>query len=128
MFKHLNAILYKTGSDIENINEDGEFVPYMVQRWCSMHSTAVTSLVNETTNRYWSVLDDKKAWYTAMDTVIPKCKFKKIVYLKKSKKDVEVKEKEYLQKVASSLEISTRELINYIRDNNLKITLPKNNE
>lgn len=128
MFNHLNSILYKSKSEITSINEDSDFVPFMVQRWCSMHSTAVATLVNETTNRYWNILSDKRDWYISLDTVIPKCSFKKINYLKKSKKDIDPKNKEYIQKIAASLEISTREVINYVKDNNLKLTLPKNND
>ena len=90
MFSYLNSILYKGKVDITGLNEDGDFQPYIIQRWCSMHSTAIASLVNETTNRYWPVLDDKKMWFTAMDTVIPHCKFKKLTYLKKSKTYLDV--------------------------------------
>lgn len=126
MFNHLHGILYKSNNTIST--DDKEFQPFLVQRWCTMHSSSVAFIINETTNKYWSAYDDNLTWYKALDTIIPKCKYKKIVYIKKSKKEVESKEKEYIQKVANSLEISTRELINYIRDNNLKITLPKNNE
>jgi hypothetical protein len=128
MFNYLNSILYKNKADIQNLNEDAEFQPFLMQRWCTMHSTEVTTLVNETTNRYWSVLDDKKTWYAALDTVIPRCKFKKIAYLKKTKKDLDGKEREYIQKIANSLEISSRELINYIKENDLEIKLSKNND
>lgn len=126
MFNYLNSVLYK--SRTVEINEgDNTFQPFLVQRWCSMHSSSVSEIVNETTNRYWQIYDNNM-WYKALDGIIPKCSYKKINYIKKSKKETDIKEREYIQKVASSLEISTRELINYIRDNNLKITLPKNNE
>lgn len=128
MFNYLNSLLYKSKVDIASINESNDFQPFLIQRWCSMHSTAISTLINETTNRYWPVLEDKHTWYVALDTVIPKSRFKKITYLKKNKKEIDVKEKEYIAKIASTLEISSREVINYIRDNNLKINLPKSNE
>lgn len=128
MFDYLNAILYKSKVETQNLNENNEFQPYLVQRWCSMHSAAVVTLVNETTNRYWSILDDKKTWFTALDVVIPRCSFKRLAYIKKNKNEVGLKEKEYIQKIANSLEISSRELINYVKENNLEITLPKNND
>jgi hypothetical protein len=128
MFNYLNSILYKSKIDTSNINEAADFQPFLVQRWCTMHSTAITSLINETTNRYWGVLDDKTSWYVALDTVIPKSKFKKITYIKKNKKELEGKDYEHIQKIANSLEISSREIINYIKDNNLKINLPKNHD
>lgn len=99
-----------------------------MQRWCTMHSTAITTICNETTNRYWPVLETNKEWYTLLITTIPKCSFKKIAYLKKAKNETNIKEKEYIQKIATSLEISSRELISYIKDNNLKINQPKLND
>lgn len=127
MFKHLNSILYKSKLAVDGINDNSEFIPFMVQRWCSMHSPAVTTIVNETTNKYWSVLSEKKDWYVALNTIIPKCNYKKIEYYKKSKKDTEAN-KEYLQKIANTLEISTREVISYVKEHNLKLNLPKNND
>lgn len=129
MFDHLNAILYKKKlSTFNTLNESTEFVPFLVQRWCTMHSSDIAVIVNETTNRYWPVYDSKQNWFVALDTVIPKCKFKKIAYFKKAKKDIDTKEREYIQKIANTLEISTREVISYIKDNNLKLNLPKNND
>ena len=93
-----------------------------------MHSTAVATICNETSNRYWPVLESNKEWYALLTTTIPKCKFKKIAYHKKAKSETNTKEKEYIQKVAISLEISSRELISYIKDNNLKLNLPKTND
>lgn len=127
MFNYLNKILYKS-SKTELQDGDNSFQPFLIQRWCSMHSTSVAQIVNETSNRYWQVYNDNITWYRALDAIIPKCRYEKITYIKKSKKETDIKEKDYIQKAANSLEISTRELINYIRDNNLKITLPKNNE
>ena len=131
MFEYLNAILYKSnknGSILTNVEESKDFQPFLIQRWCSMHSTSVAHIVNETTNRYWSTLEGNTMWYSAMDTIIPKCSFKKISYIKKNKKEASAKETEYIQKIANSLEISSRELINYIRENNLEIKLPKTND
>lgn len=128
MFNYLNSILYKSKIEISNINDVADFQPFMAQRWCTMHSLPLVTIVNETTNKYWSVMEDKSTWFVALDTIIPKCKFKKISYIKKSKKDLDIKEKEHIQKIANSLEISTREIISYIRQHNLDITTLKNND
>lgn len=128
MFQHLNAILYKSKLAIDDINENSEFTPYLVQRWCTMHSPAVTTLVNETTNKYWPVLNDKMSWFITLNTVIPKCKFKKINYIKKSKKELESNEKAQIQKIANNLEISSRELISYIKEYELKLNTSKTND
>lgn len=130
MFNYLNSILYKSNTNVNlyKINEDSTFQPFLMQRWCTMHSAAVTTICNETSNRYWSVLETNKEWYALLTTTIPKCNFKKIAYHKKTKNEANTKEKDYIQKVATSLEISSRELISYIKDNNLKINLPKTND
>lgn len=123
MFEYLNKILYKTKSiDTSNVGEDVEFVPYMVQRWSSMHSPEVADLVNKTSNRVWPIFDSKEFWYNYLYAVIPTCRFKRINYIKK-KKDTEgaAKNKETVQKVANSLEISSREVSQYIEQFNLKL-------
>jgi len=131
MFDYLNSILYKNAKSKINLcglNENTDFQPFLVQRWCSMHSASLTHIINETTNRYWPVLDSNSMWYASLNTVIPKVNFKKISYIKKPKKDLESKEKDYILKIACSLEISSRELINYIQDGNLTINLQKTND
>ena len=123
MFDYINKVLYKTkGPDTSNIKESEEFVPYMVQRWCSMYSPQIALLINCTSNRLWSALDDKELWFNYMHGVIPSCKFKRISYIKK-KKDTELvaKNKETVLKVANSLEISSREVSQYIEQFNLQL-------
>lgn len=123
MFDYINKVLYKTkGPDTSNIKESEEFVPYMVQRWCSMYSPQIALLINCTSNRLWSALDDKELWFNYMHGVIPSCKFKRISYIKK-KKDTElvVKNKETVLKIANSLEISSREVSQYIEQFNLQL-------
>lgn len=131
MFNYLNSILYKSTKnpvDLTTLREETNFQPYLLQRWCSMHSTSVAIIVNETTNRYWSVLNDNSMWYISLNTVLPRCSFKKINYFKKVKNETVTKERETIQKVANSLEISSRELITYIETFNIKINSPKNND
>jgi len=131
MFDYLNSILYKSTKlkvDLFNLNENTDFQPFLVQRWCTMHSTALTFIINETTNRYWSILDSNSMWYASLNSVVPKVSFKKITYIKKPKKDLDNKEKDYIQKIANSLEISSRELINYIQDGYLTLNLQKTND
>lgn len=123
MFDYLNKVLYKTkGPDTNNIQESEEFVPFMIQRWSSMYSPEIARLLNETSNRQWSSLSDKEMWFNYLHAVVPHCRFKKIAYLKK-KKDTEekAKNKETLHKVANYLEISSREVSQYIEQFNLKI-------
>lgn len=121
MFSYLNGILYKVNTDISNIDTDSDFQSYLIQRWSTMYSPYIAVLINETTNIYWQSLDNNTCWYMMLDTSIPKCKFKRLNYLKKAKKDIDSKNKEQIQKIANNLEISSREVISYIKHNNLTI-------
>lgn len=123
MFEYLNKILFKTKSpDTENLDENSEFQPYLVQRWCSMYSPEITTLLNQTSNRHWSTLQGNAEWFNYLNGVIPKARFKRINYIKK-KKDTENKTilKQTIQKVANNLEISSREVSCYIEQFNLQL-------
>jgi len=123
MFEYLNKILFKTKSpDTENLDENSEFQPYLVQRWCSMYSPEITTLLNQTSNRHWSTLQGNVEWFNYLNGVIPKTRFKRINYIKK-KKDTENKTtlKQTIQKVANNLEISSREVSCYIEQFNLQL-------
>jgi len=123
MFDHINSVLYKKNSDaaLRGIEAGADFVPYLVQRWCSMHSSPIAYILNETTNRYWKCYENNSEWYIALNTVIPECRFRRINYLKKNKKESTKKNEEHIKKIASNLEISTREVNYYIEQFNLKI-------
>jgi len=122
MFDSINRILYKTkGFNTDNINESKEFQPFLIQRWCTMYSAPITHIINETTNRYWNTFENNKDWFIALDTIIPACKFKRISYIKKTKKETVKKNNEVILKVANNLEISSREVNQYIEQFNLKL-------
>jgi len=122
MFDYINRVLYKGKEiNVENINENKEFQPFLVQRWCSMYSAPLAHIVNETTNRYWKSFEGNSEWFTALDTIIPKCKYKRFNYIKKAKKETVKKSNESLTKVANCLEISSREVSLYIEQFNLKL-------
>lgn len=123
MFDYLNKILFKTkGPDTENIQDDTEFQPFLVQRWSTMYSPEVTVIINQTSNTMWPVLSDKTMWFQYMHGVIPKCKFKRINYIKKKKDTDTVQgQKQTIQKIANKLEISSREVNLYIEQFNLDI-------
>jgi|APCry1669190156_1035279.scaffolds.fasta_scaffold02853_3 hypothetical protein len=123
MFEYLNKILFKTkGLDTSNIDEVKEFQPYLIQRWCSMYSPQVSNLVNQTSNRVWPVLDNNTAWFNYLHGVIPACKFKRTSYIKKKKETESVtNSKQAVKTLANHLEISAREVNQYIELFNLKL-------
>lgn len=122
LFDYLNSILYKSKKiESETVDSDPEFVPFMIQRWCSMHSPEIATVVNMTGNRYWSVMDNKGMWFDFYNTIIPRTSFKRSNYIKKKKDEKTVKNSENIQKVAECLEISVREINEYVENFNLDI-------
>ena len=104
IFDVLKDILYtKTGKYHEHLAETSN---YMLQRWCSMHSAEPAFIINETTNRWITQINDKELVYKLLLKIIPKQKFKKINYLKKSNFTNE-------ENIPSNFELSNRELALY---------------
>ena len=96
IFDILNSVLYsKKRLDI-SCDDENNMSLYMVNRWMSMYSKDVNTYVNNFTNKYWQVYETKNDQYDFLFYMMPKLKFKKIIYIKKTnKKDVE-KEKEQI--------------------------------
>lgn len=89
------------------------FSPYMINRWLSFYGKPQAQFVNDTLNKYSNVLDEKVQQYNMYYHLIPKMKFKRISYVKKSKSNDDEKV-EHLNLLASNLNISTRELKQYM--------------
>jgi len=47
----------------------------------------MANYINESSNKYWSLFDDKQNQYNYLYNILPRLRFKKITYLKKTKKD-----------------------------------------
>jgi hypothetical protein len=107
LFDYLNNILYDKEKEL--LEENNEFVPFLIQRWLSMHSPEVAYILNETTNRYWAALGDKQDWYNMLMTQLPRVKFKKLQYIKKPK-ETNSKDDELVKRLADNMEISQREV------------------
>ena len=107
LFDYLNNILYDKEKEL--LEENNEFVPFLIQRWLSMHSPEVAYIVNETTNRYWAAMGDKQDWYNMLMTQLPRVKFKKLQYIKKPK-ETNNKDDELIKRLADNIEISQRDV------------------
>lgn len=116
IFNHIQDILYKkAGDQLQNVDSETEFVPFMIARWCSMHSPELATIINNTTNRLWSICQTKQEWYNLYLNVLPKVRFKKIEYIKKPKADKEKAEDlEAIKFLAKQLELSVREVKYYV--------------
>lgn len=89
IFDILNSILYskkKLDLNLEDENIIGG--PFMLNRWVSMYSKELTVLTNGVLNRMLP-FDDKNALYEFYYNFLPKLRFKKIAYIKKTKKETE---------------------------------------
>ena len=121
IFNFINDILwYKKGDLIGNVDDESQYNNYMINRWVSMYSPQLATVVNYTTNTYYSVFNTKEDHYKFLLSVIPKVKLFRIKYIKKAKKNSD--SDEVVSKLASNLELSKREVIYYIESNNLDIS------
>ena len=114
-FETLNNILFeKNSSKISDVDAIEQFSPYMINRWCSMYSSDMCHIVNQTTNRYHRLFDDKETMYTLYLNLLPRVNKRYIKYIKKKKKEV-VETDDQVDLLARTLELSKREISNYIQ-------------
>ena len=117
-FNTLNDILfYKKGNQLSNVDNYNDFSPFLVNRWVSMYSPNMCNIVNDTMNRYHSLFDDKRQMYRLYLNLLPRVSSKYIRYIKKKKVDkdkVDTEEEERVSALAKGLELSKREINNYI--------------
>ena len=110
IFNFIDSVLFNK-KKLNTINEgETQFSLYMVNRWSSMYSPDLAQIINETTNRYGKMFETKQEQYEFAYNMFPKVKKNRINYIKKTKKDEIENEEEDLTLLASSLEISQREL------------------
>jgi hypothetical protein len=113
IFDFISSVLFfKKKNCLNSVDEEGEFSPYMLNRWCSMHSPTVATFSN-ILNKYLGIFDNKKDLYNLFVAVMPKVSSKRIAYIKKSK-EVKNEENEHLEMIANNLELSKREINEYI--------------
>ena len=121
IFDYLNDILFhKKGNKLDNIDDHGQYNPYMINRWLSMYSPNVATIINETTNKYYSIFDTKPESYNFLVKIIPKQKPFRIRYIKKVKAEKD-DTAQVIDFLSESLEISKREIRYYIESNNIDI-------
>lgn len=87
IFQYLNSLLYSKKKIDMNCDDESQFNLFMVNRWVSMYSKELNNYINETSNKYWNLFDEKLYQYEWLYNILPRLKFKKISYLKKLKKE-----------------------------------------
>lgn len=86
IFDYIDSVLYKNENlviDERNV----EFNGYMLNRWLSMYSPEIANVVNESSNRLFASLTTKQEQYDFLYNLLPKCKRKRIEYIKKLKEE-----------------------------------------
>ena len=118
IFEVIQDILYKKqGNLLESTDAESDFVPFMINRWISMHSESNAVIINETANMVWPVMQTKQEWYKFYLGVVPQSKFKKIAYIKKEpkeKKKPATDEIDMVSLIAARYEMSKREAAMYL--------------
>jgi len=121
IFNFINDILFKKKGDLlNNIDSESEYNPYMINRWVSMYSPQMAVLVNNTTNKYYSVFDTKRDNYKFLVSFLPKSRPYRISYIKKVTKDKD-DTLGVISTLAKHLELSEREISYYVRSNNIDL-------
>jgi len=122
IFNYLSNILFtKKQPKIDDISQSGDYQPFLINRWCSMLNKQTASIVNQTSNMLYMVLENKTDHYRFLHYILPRERFKKINYIKKVKNDNN--NDDILHKMAKRLELSKREINLYSQQ--LKIDLTK---
>ena len=107
IFNYIKDILFtKKKLFINKTNEQLQFSPYMLQRWCSMADLNCNIILNNTTNRWMMFTQDKQYMYKLLLIILPKLQQKKIAYLKKHNKS---DKREDISDICKTLECSERE-------------------
>lgn len=119
IFNFINDILqHKRGDLLSNVDTESMYNNYMINRWISMYSPQLATIVNLTTNRYSSIFETRNSHYRFLCSVIPKVKIYRINYIKKTSKEKD-DEKDVIEMLARNLELSKREINYYIKTNNI---------
>lgn len=96
IFQYLNSLLFSKKKIDMNCDDESQFNLFMINRWSSMYSKEINEYVNETSNKYWSLFDDKLNQYNYLYNLLPRLKFKRLNYLKKIKKEKKNKEEKQI--------------------------------
>ena len=121
IFDTLNDIIqYKSKTVLDIPDNEKEYSGYMINRWLSMYSDTYSIIINETTNKYYNNFKTKKEQYVFLCTILPKNKITRINYFKKDKTE-EKTDKKVVEFLAKQLQISQREILQYIDDGHIDI-------
>lgn len=116
IFQQLDDIIAKKENRLaNNVEDESDFQPFLVQRWLSMYSAPYAEIVNVSSNQLWRSMEDKQMWNKLFISVIPSGRNKRIKYIKKAKKkSAKAPDAQIVKFLAERLELSQREVKMYI--------------
>ena len=86
IFDFINDILFnKKGDKADNEDDAIQFNGYLINRWISMHSPEMATVVNGTTNWIYPIFETKQQYYKFLLKLLPHFKQRYIKYIKKNK-------------------------------------------
>ena len=112
LFEVLDRILHSK-KKINHNTGDEPVHPYIINRWISMYSTELCTVINNTGNWLYSVFDDHDQYFKFLQRFIPRVANRRIHYIKKAKKQPDKSEHDMLENVdmlSHHLELSKREI------------------
>lgn len=119
-FQIIHNILFSKSH--KNITDDelSLFVPYLTNRYASMYSPQVCEYIDALLNNKHILSLDNREQYNLFYTVIPKLKYKKIVYIKKqtNKTQLSATKQELQDKIkclSRNKELSIKEITDLIQ-------------
>ena len=105
IFDYINSVLFTKKKVELNCDDESQFNLFMMNRWVSFYSNETVDYVNMTTNRYGNLFNLKQDQYNMLYNTMPALKFKRINYIKKSKKDdKKEEEKQFVPEFMSAKE------------------------
>lgn len=120
-FALLKSLFTKEAVDIKPT--DKNFNPYLVRRYVSFYHPMMLDFMALTVNdtKVFNMNDDPEVFYKSLKAMMPKLPFTKINYIKKPvsnklKSDDDLNDK--VTHIASYMEISRREVLDYIAELN----------
>jgi hypothetical protein len=121
IFDFISNIAYtKNKNCLNTVDEESEFQPFLVNRWLSMYSPSMAKLAN-TLNKYIGIFESKKDLFSLFCATFPRVPAKKITYFKKNKEQKNAQDEEIIIQISKNIELSKREIRNYISELNKNI-------
>lgn len=109
IFNYISNLLFtKKQPGIKNIDQEGDYQPFLINRWCSMLNKPTAAIINSTSNTLFQVLENKGDHYKFLHYILPRSRFTRISYIKKNK--TPDPDKPVIKMLAKKLELSEREI------------------